>query len=403
MQVSFIVTSYNIEAYIHQCLESLCACARPGDQVIVVDDGSSDQSLARIKKAFADLPWAPDIELTPVFLGSNTQGGVGIAANIGLSLASREAIFFVDGDDWLEAPGVNAARDAFAAGTQDILIANYKVYDEAACRSELPSDERHWSHPAGTDASVPLEEARELALRLNGVPWRKFYRRAFLEQHGLRFPEGDFFYEDNPFHWAVCLRAQTIGFLDVCLAHHRMNRPGQTMSDAGHGFVAMFTHYETILADVEAIAPQRQAAADLWLVANMSWQLERISLGAIPVYAQAAAAALCGARAARWQALCDGELATRQLGHLITALLQGGAQGLIQAWIPWQSLRNINGQLAGIERRLRTIETQAHVTQDQVAELRSDVMATRNVAEYTLLQQAKAAPVDPEPTGAGQH
>lgn len=387
MQVSFIVTSYNIDAYIGQCLDSLCACVAPGDQVIVVDDGSTDDSVARIRTALAELPWPDDVARVPVCLGQNTLGGVGIAANIGLTHADRDAVFFVDGDDWLEPAGFAAARSLFESSGSDILIANYQVYDEAIGHSVSPSDAHLWS--MDVDELSPQSTAtRDLALSLNGVPWRKFYRRAFLDTHELRFVEGDFFYEDNPFHWAVCLRAETIGFLNVSLAQHRMNRPGQTMADAGHGFAAMFTHYETILADIEAVLPEVEQAADRWLATNMAWQLERISPAAIPGYAHQAAGVICGARAPRWQALCDEELAVQPVGYLIACLLQGGAVGLQQAWVPWQSLRLSaaqNERLAQIERHIADLRHQSTEIRDFTQDTRSHALAARNQAEFLAL------------------
>lgn len=389
MQISFIVTSYNIDAYIHHCLDSLCACVEPGDQVIVVDDGSSDETVVRIQQALADLPWPKGVAQVPVFLGKNTPGGVGTAANIGLAHADRAAVFFVDGDDWLEVEGFRAARRAFEAARSDILIANYQTYDEIAGASTPPSDAPSWPQDV---AGLSPEAAQDLALSLNAVPWRKFYRRAFLEAHGLRFPEGDFFYEDNPFHWAVCLRAKTIAYLDVSLAQHRMNRVGQTMGDAGHGFAAMFTHYETILADLEEIAPARGDVADLWLATNMRWQLERISLEALPAYGSRAAAVLGAALAPRWQAMCEGPLADWSIAHLLLALLASGAPGLMQAWIPWQSLRQIEAQgarLAAVEQQLAALAQQ----QEVLGEIREHALATRNLAEYLTLQPAPGADV----------
>lgn len=387
MQVSFIVTSYNIEAYIGRCLESLCACVQPGDQVIVVDDGSRDDTVVHIQQALTGLSWAENVTQTPVFLGENTMGGVGIAANIGLSHATRDAVFFVDGDDWLEPEAIQAARRAFVAAKADILIANYQVYDEHTGESAAPSDAHLWPEDV---AELSLQAGRDLALKLNAVPWRKFYRRAFLQNHDLRFPEGDFFYEDNPFHWAVCLRARSIAYLDVKLAQHRINRAGQTMADAGHGFAAMFTHYETILMDLEQVAPERVTEADLWLATNMAWQLERISSVALPAYGQAAATALCEVpRGQRWRELCETELVSHPIAHLIVALLQEGAHGFTRAWSSWQSLRLLEAQgaqMALLDQRLAQLEQTVGPQRVLLQDARDHALAARNQAEYLALQ-----------------
>lgn len=49
MTISFVVTTLNVEAYIGKCLESILQCLHPGDQVILVDGGSSDGTVEQIE------------------------------------------------------------------------------------------------------------------------------------------------------------------------------------------------------------------------------------------------------------------------------------------------------------------------------------------------------------------
>lgn len=291
MKISFIVTSYNIETYIDRCLRSVLEVARLGDEIIVVDDGSSDDTPAVVKACLADAPQG--VEKRPVFLGQNTMGGVGIAGNIGLDMAARDGVFFVDGDDWLDVDGFNAARAAFERGDCDILIANYQEFDEANAVFKAPADEGRWCHITGQAQGEALQLQ---ALAFIAVPWRKFYRRAFLNANGLRFPEGDFFFEDNPFHWQVCLKARQITFFDTTLCYHRINRPGQTMASTGIELIAFLDHFETILGYLQpdmAVSFHRQAVN--WLLSNMSWHLQRLRPQAAPYYFRRAAEVLAAA------------------------------------------------------------------------------------------------------------
>lgn len=78
MSISFIITTYNIAPYILQCLESLKPCVKPGDQVILVDDGSTDETETVIRDFIRREGFGPGITWTPIWLGTNTIGGVGI-------------------------------------------------------------------------------------------------------------------------------------------------------------------------------------------------------------------------------------------------------------------------------------------------------------------------------------
>lgn len=233
MRLSFIVTSYDILPYIDRCLNSLAAVVQPGDRVILIDDGSEDGTANRVAGRAA-AGFGPGVSVLPVLFGTNTIGGVGIAANTGLIEAlgepGCEGVFFVDGDDWLEPSGFRAARSVFAASEADVLLGNYEEYDEQS-GSRRQADAGRWRRVPGLGDD--LEAARDLALSMIAVPWRKFYRADFLRRHRLRFPEGRFFFEDNPFHWAVCLAAGHIAFHDAVLCYHRVNRPGQTMVSTG--------------------------------------------------------------------------------------------------------------------------------------------------------------------------
>ena len=176
MNLSFIVTTYDIAAYIEQCLDSLGPCVRPGDEVIVVDDGSSDRTDLILERRMAE-GFGPGIVTRLIALGTNTMGGVGIPANIGLSAASRDGVFFVDGDDWLEPGGFLACRAAFDATAPDILIGNYLEHNDQTGQFKRPSDLDRWA--AVSQMQGDLQAERKLALSMIAVPWRKFYRRDF--------------------------------------------------------------------------------------------------------------------------------------------------------------------------------------------------------------------------------
>ena len=367
MRHSFIVTTYNIKPYIGRCLDSLRQCTRPGDEILVIDDGSTDGTAEEVEAQLAAGGFGADVALRPILLGTNTIGGVGIPGNIGLTEATGEAVFFVDGDDWLDPAGFTACRGAFESSGADILIGNYLEYDEAAARPREPADARHWRSLPATKGEGAL---RRLALALIAVPWRKFYRRAFLQDHGIRFPEGDFFFEDNPFHWQVCERAARIAFHDRILCHHRINRPGQTMASTGVELTAFFTHYETIRARLPADDDQMQQDALAWLINNMSWHVTRLTAQAHWPYAHRAAQALATCPDPLWQQMRARFAGTVILG-LAEELRRGNVAGIVTLWGQDQ----IHRQIAELNRRLHAQTDRLDQITRQVAGLRQEMLA----------------------------
>ncbi len=394
MKISFIITSFNVAPYIAQCLDSLKGCVRPGDEVILVDDGSSDHTDLLAEKRFAK-GFGPDVATQLVLLGTNTIGGVGIPANVGLAHATREAVFFVDGDDWMEPAGFRTCRAAFDATKPDILIGNYLEHDEATGKVKSPSDIHRWANLPGPDAA--LDAVRMLALSMIAVPWRKFYRRDFLQAHSLCFPEGDFFFEDNPFHWQVCRTAQTIRFHDAVLCRHRMNRPGQTMASTGTEFLAFFDHYETICSTIAPDDTVLQTAALEWLVNNMSWQIGRMNPGVFWAYAARAAQVLEG-KEALWSSLRNRYPATA-IGGMVEALVRGQIAGTVAAWMAdrtLQSVVEVNGRIDYLLWGGEPVGTPD--LPKRIAQMSDHLQALHLIEEFRALQALDAADTMPQAT-----
>lgn len=91
--ISVIVPMYNVEDYIGKCLESLIKQTYKNLEIIVIDDGSTDQSAIIVKR------YAADDNRIKIY--SFVNAGISEARNRGLRLAQGEYIAFVDSDDWV--------------------------------------------------------------------------------------------------------------------------------------------------------------------------------------------------------------------------------------------------------------------------------------------------------------
>ena len=265
--VSIIVTTHNIEQYVEQCLESVAAQTLSDIEVLVVDDGSSDSTPAKIE-AFC----AKDARFVPVLLGENSPGGVATAANAGLDRATAPWVGFVDGDDFVEPTMFQRLLEAATANSTDLAMCQYQEVDDATGERKNPADAHRWADLDRDVYRLDVEN-RKVFLRFVSVPWRKVYRRAILEDNKIRFPVGDYFYEDNPFHWFSILSADSIALVPAVLCYHRMGRSGQTMSTADSRLFQIFRHHDNIyvwLAEHRVLDAYETSLLG-WVISQMEW------------------------------------------------------------------------------------------------------------------------------------
>ena len=110
--VSVIVPVYNVEKYIGCCVQSILAQTFSDFELILVDDGSTDQS-----GAICDAYAAKDSRVVVIH---KENGGVSSARNLGLNQASGEYITFVDSDDWLDSEFLRIGIDECISRSLDI-------------------------------------------------------------------------------------------------------------------------------------------------------------------------------------------------------------------------------------------------------------------------------------------
>lgn len=179
--VSIISPAYNVEAYLDTFFKSLCeqTIGLCGLEIIVVDDGSTDETWSRL------VEWR---ERFPDNLKVLRQDRRGIAAarNAGLEIASGAWVSFVDPDDFVAADYFEELVEVGATPVEgrrpDLVLGGLQTFTES-------DGQRHNRHPFRNQ--LP---ASRRTLQLGDPAWRLqvpvvglLFRRAFIERHGLRF------------------------------------------------------------------------------------------------------------------------------------------------------------------------------------------------------------------------
>ena len=114
-KVSVIVPVYNVEKYLPQCLDSLVNQTLRDIEILVVNDGSPDNSQAIIDAYREKYP-----ELIRSYMKENR--GQGSARNLGLSHADGEYISFIDSDDWIDRDALKSMYELAEKESSDIVI-----------------------------------------------------------------------------------------------------------------------------------------------------------------------------------------------------------------------------------------------------------------------------------------
>lgn len=167
-EISVITAVYNIGKYLGQCLDSMLAQTFHEWELIVIDDGSTDDS-----PAICDEYAARDSRIRVVHK-ANT--GLSDSRNLGIGMAKADIIGFIDSDDWIEPDMFGTLYHTLIDSGADIAVCGiYKAYRNSS-KVKLPC------HGIVT---YTRDEALDIILedrKINSYVWNKLYRKEVLKE-----------------------------------------------------------------------------------------------------------------------------------------------------------------------------------------------------------------------------
>ena len=226
-KVSIIVPVYNAEDYIKKCISSICTQSVSELQIILVDDGSTDNSLEICRQL------QKNDNRIEVFHQENQ--GASAARNKGMQLANAEWVMFVDSDDWLEENAVQTLCEEASHADSDIIMGmivnNYSFSDEDAAvmkkkvyRYDMAKYRvAFWGGctiEPQVFASVFPEKMKHLPFL--GSPCAKIYRRELLQKSNAAFLDNIHYGEDTLFNMEVLSMARSVYYVSAPVYHYRM-------------------------------------------------------------------------------------------------------------------------------------------------------------------------------------
>lgn len=191
MKISMIMPIYNAEKRLEKSLDSILKQTYPNFELILINDGSTDQSLELCQNYIQTHD--------SIVLKSIENSGPGAARNIGLSYATGDYLSFVDADDFLEENFLEKMVEVITANDFDIVSSNYYQVDQ---KREVAKNNYQTGiiDKYGTEVEKKRYDLFKTSSSF-GYVWGKLYKRAFIEEHILRFSEErQVFLEDTLFN-----------------------------------------------------------------------------------------------------------------------------------------------------------------------------------------------------------
>lgn len=220
MKISVILPCYNAERYLNACFESLFAQSMRDFEVIFIDDGSLDGSLAIARRC------AGRDDRIRVFAQENQ--GVSAARNLGLSHARGEWITFVDGDDILPPDALETLLSG-AAEDVDMVVCPHETFDERGHARRVWPETRWYRQNGEQKKNAAVLRLIEGDCVLN-IMCGKLIRRALIEREHIRLVSGVKMAEDALFNLETVLCARNIAYVHHVAYRYRIHSASATGS-----------------------------------------------------------------------------------------------------------------------------------------------------------------------------
>jgi glycosyltransferase involved in cell wall biosynthesis len=213
MKLSVIIPVYNASAFIAQCFQTLGRVALPDTEVIFIDDGSADDSLATLRQFAESKPWVKVL--------TKTNGGAASARNAGIKVATGDYLVFLDADDTLDFQELYPLLQFSAENNLDICAYryNYILSNGTIIANGLRQPVAHHVIDSGLSFLMQGYQPSSICVFL--------VKRNFIIEHGLFFVEG-ITHEDVEVSLKYFLAAKRVCFTEKIIYNYYQNEGSVT-------------------------------------------------------------------------------------------------------------------------------------------------------------------------------
>ena len=203
IKISVIIPVYNVEEYIEQCVESVVNQTLKEIEIIIVNDGTLDNSMKKIERFLSN---------KRITIINKENGGLSSARNCGLKIAKGEYIVFVDSDDFIDEMMLEKLYEN--SENKDIVISNVIEYNNVTGEKkqrEIKNEIKKYNKGSYFWKYSGFEVCN------------KIYKRSFLMENNIKFIEG-IVLEDVPFNFYSLFLTNKVKYVDKAYYYYRIKR-----------------------------------------------------------------------------------------------------------------------------------------------------------------------------------
>ena len=214
ISISIIIPTYNVENYIHDCINSILNQEMDDIEIICVDDLSTDSTRDVLN-------YYSQKHSNIYCFHMKEKHGSGGCRNYGLKQAKGKYIYFMDSDDWIDPNSLkNIYEMAQTNKTQILMFKNLNYMSE---HHEFDKGNyfvmEHLTYYLNRLFSIDDIKRNDL-FKFNVVPWNKLYLKSFLDNINVKFVE-KLIHQDEPFFYETMIHADRIYFIDEYYYNYR--------------------------------------------------------------------------------------------------------------------------------------------------------------------------------------
>ncbi|MCJ7689722.1 MAG: glycosyltransferase [Clostridiaceae bacterium] len=267
MDVSIIIPVYNVQEYLSECLDSVINQTIKNKEIIIVNDGSTDnctEILAEYKIKFPEL-----------IIINQENRGISETRNVGLSAAIGEYIAFVDSDDFIEKCMFERMYNTAKREKSDVVMCNYILYNQTSHEQNTGKYVIEGSSEEGyINRTKSLEKF--LTNDIKAYVWNKLVKRALFTEHEILFPDFKVC-EDTPVVFLLLAHSKRIFSIKDPLYYYRQREDSLTkvfsiksMEDMLKGCYIMRKYIEKDTVHYEILKPYYGVylVKTLWAIHN---------------------------------------------------------------------------------------------------------------------------------------